>query len=201
MRALLIATHNQGKVREIRELLAGSGWQVQALDRAAPEYEETGTTFADNARGKATFYARHSGLLALADDSGLQIEALDGEPGVYSARYIDPAIEQSERNHAVIEKLAEVPDPRRTARFVCHLVLATPDRIVHEARGECGGVITRAPRGEGGFGCDSIFERPELGRTFAELTREEKSALSHRGKAVREMAGFLRNWEPPPGDL
>lgn len=198
-RVLVVATHNQGKVTEIRGLLEGLGWQVRALPDGTPEYEETGDTFAANARGKAVFYARHTGLPALADDSGLQIDALGGEPGVRSARYIDPSLTPAERNRAVLERLADVPEQERTARFVCHLALATAAGVVHETVGTCEGRIARQPRGEGGFGYDPVFLVPDLARTFGEITREEKARLSHRGEAVRAMVEFLRSWEPPEG--
>ncbi len=197
MRRLLIATRNAGKVAELRELLSGTGWQLSPLPEGAPVYEETGATFADNARGKALFYAAHTGLPALADDSGLVVDALGGEPGVHSARYLDPDMPQPERNRALLERLRHVPGPDRTARFVCHLALALPDgRLVHETTGVCEGLIATEPRGQGGFGYDPIFFSPEAGRTFAQLSRAHKSALSHRGRAVRAMARFLRGWDP-----
>lgn len=198
-RRLLLATTNPGKVAEIATMLSETDWQVVALPDDVPEYEETGDTFAANARGKALFYARWTGLPALADDSGIEIDALGGEPGVYSARYIDPDIPQSRRNEAVVDRLRGVLAERRGARFVCHLVLALGDRVVHETTGTCEGRIADAPRGEQGFGYDPIFLVPELGRTFAELSREQKSALSHRGRAVRPMVEFLRHWNPGTG--
>ena len=195
-RRLLLATTNAGKVAEIADLLSETDWQVVPLPDGVPEYEETGDTFEANARGKALFYSQWTGLPALADDSGLEIDALGGEPGVYSARYVDPDIPQSRRNELVVEKLEGLPPERRGARFVCHLVLAVGDRIVHETTGTCEGVIAEAPRGEGGFGYDPIFSVPVLDRTFAELSREAKSAQSHRGRAVRPMVEFLRQWRP-----
>ncbi len=134
-RELLIATHNAGKVRELRDLLAGSGWTVRGLPEGTPEFPEDGTTFAENARGKALFYAERVGIAALADDSGLEVDALDGAPGVYSARFIDPQITQMERNEGLLEMLEDVEEPRRSARFVCHLVLALPGRVIHETTG------------------------------------------------------------------
>ena len=199
-RQLLLATTNPGKVAEIAEMLSDTDWQVVPLPADTPEYEETGDTFAANARGKARFYSQWIGLPALADDSGIEVDALGGEPGVYSARYVDPDIPQSRRNEVIVERLAGVKDEARGARFVCHLVLAVGDRVVHESTGICEGLIAPAPRGDQGFGYDPIFEVPELGRTFAELSREHKSALSHRGRAVRAMVEFLREWSPRPGD-
>lgn len=194
---LLIATHNAGKVAEIARLLEGGPWRLRCLTDDDPDFPETGATFADNARGKALFYATHAGLPALADDSGLQIDALGGDPGVYSARYIDPEMSQAARNLAVLERLRDVPTAKRGAGFVCHLVLALPGSVVHETIGACRGAIAEVPRGDRGFGYDPIFLSPELGKTFAELSQDEKSQLSHRGQAVRKMVGFLRQWSPP----
>ena len=193
-RRLLLATTNAGKVAEIADLLADTGWHVEPLPGDVPEYEETGDTFAANARGKALFYSQWTGLPALADDSGLEVDALGGEPGVYSARWVDPDLPQSRRNEIVVERLAGIENAGRRARFRCHLVLARGDRIIHETTGTCEGRIADAPRGDGGFGYDPVFYVPELDRTFAELSREQKSALSHRGRAVRPMVEFLRVW-------
>lgn len=195
-RRLLIGTHNPGKVGEIEELLRGLRWRVEGLPDDAPTYEETGSTFADNARGKALFYAELSGLPTLADDSGLVVDALGGEPGVESARWIDPDLDPPARNRALLERLAGVAREQRTARFVCHVALARHDRIVFETTGACEGRITAERRGEGGFGYDPVFFSPELGCTFAEATGAEKSAVSHRGRAVRAMAAFLADWQP-----
>ncbi|MFQ5743776.1 MAG: RdgB/HAM1 family non-canonical purine NTP pyrophosphatase [Acidobacteriota bacterium] len=193
---LLFATRNPGKLREVLELLDGLDWQIEGLPPGAPDCEETGASFADNARGKALFTSRSTDLPVLADDSGLVIDALGGEPGVHSARYLDPAMEQAQRNRAVLAKLTGVKPENRTARFICHLVLAYRGRFVHETRGSCEGLIADRARGGGGFGYDPIFLAPELGRTFAELSGEEKTACSHRGAAVRAMARYLAGWRP-----
>ncbi len=193
---LLIGTHNRGKVEEIERLLAGGPWRCHALPEGTDEYLETGDTFADNARGKALYYAQLTGRVTLADDSGLEIDALHGEPGVYSARYIDPELSQQQRNLAVLERLVDVADEARGARFVCHVVLALPDAVVHEQCGVCNGRITRQPHGTAGFGYDPIFRAVGDTRTFAELSREEKSRRSHRGKAINAMTEFLRGWSP-----
>ena len=195
MPELLVATTNAGKVRE---LLAPAGWTLTPLSPDIDEYVETGTTFADNARGKALYYSSLTGLPALADDSGLQIDALEGEPGVYSARYIDPAISQEERNRRVLRQLDGVAIANRGARFVCHLALAHGGRVIHETTGVCKGLMATHAAGSHGFGYDPIFVDKETERTFAELTADEKSARSHRGRAVRAMARWLRNWTPPP---
>jgi XTP/dITP diphosphohydrolase len=196
MRTLIFATRNAGKVREMEALLAGSGWSLERLPEEIGEATEAGETFAANAREKALFAAARLPYPVLADDSGLQIDALGGEPGVRSARYIDPDLDPAARNRAVLDKLRQVPDAQRTARFVCHLVLAHDGAVVHEVTGTCEGTIARQPRGNGGFGYDPIFVVPELGRTFAEISREEKSSRSHRGVAARAMAAFLRDWRP-----
>ena len=191
---LVFATRNEGKVVELAALLEGTGWAVERLPPELGEYEETGETFADNARGKALFASAQLGSAVLADDSGLEIDALGGEPGVRSARYIDEALTQAQRNGAVLDRLAGTPTELRTARFVCHLALALGDDIVHETTGACNGSIGFAPRGELGFGYDPIFIVPDLGLTFAEISSEQKSARSHRGAAMRAMVEFLRRW-------
>lgn len=193
---LVFATRNEGKVAELTAMLTETGWAVERLPPELREYDETGETFADNARGKALFAAARQRTPVLADDSGLEIDALGGEPGVRSARYIDAALTPSERNRAILDKLADVPEELRTARFVCHLVLALGDDIVRETTGTCSGAIGFAPRGELGFGYDPIFVVPDLGLTFAEISREQKSARSHRGAAMRAMVEFLCRWTP-----
>ena len=191
---LIFATLNPGKVGEMNDLLLDSPWGVAPMPDDIPEYEETGTTFAENARGKALFTSRRVAVPVLADDSGLEVEALGGEPGVRSARYIDPSITQEARNRKIIDMLEGIGAARRGARFVCHLALAYHGELVHETRGTCCGRITESPAGDGGFGYDPVFLVPELGRTFAQLSREEKSTRSHRGVAARDMAAFLRAW-------
>jgi XTP/dITP diphosphohydrolase len=193
---LVFATRNEGKVREMAELLVGSGWRAARMPEDLEDFEETGETFADNARGKAVSASLQLTDPVLADDSGLEIDALGGEPGVRSARYIDESLTTEERNAAVLDRLREVPEDRRTARFVCHLVLAHRGEVVHETVGTCEGVIGDTPRGGAGFGYDPLFLVPELGQTFAEIDRAEKSARSHRGAAASAMADFLRTWRP-----
>ena len=198
-RSLLIATRNEGKIAEISALLDGSGWQCVGVPAETPDFPEDGETFAENARGKALFYAERLGLPALADDSGLVIDALGGEPGVYSARYIDPTLTPIERNAAVLEKMIAVGSDARTARFVCHLVLAQAANVVHETTGTCDGTITNSAHGAGGFGYDPIFRPAGHRRTFAEMDRAAKALLSHRGEAVRAMIDFLQTWHPGVG--
>jgi XTP/dITP diphosphohydrolase len=188
---LLIATTNAGKVREIRELLAGLPYEVRSLDELAPipEPEETGETFAENARLKALYYASAAGMLAAADDSGLEIDALDGRPGVRSARY--PGDTYAERFENLYREMAASPRRDRTARFVCAVALAAPGRVVFEARGTVEGEIVNPPRGAGGFGYDPIFLHPPSGQTLAELPADAKAAVSHRGAAFRQLRDFL----------
>ena len=193
---LLVATSNPGKLVEMRELLAKTPWEIEGLAADAPDFEETGHTFADNARDKALYRSRLTDAPVVADDSGLVIDALGGEPGVHSARYLDPDMAQGDRNRAVLAKLEGLAPEERTARFICHLVLAHRGELVHETVGSCEGRIAEEERGRTGFGYDPIFLVPELGLTFAEIPAAEKDARSHRGEAARAMAEFLAGWRP-----
>ncbi len=195
-RRIVFATRNEGKVSEMVALLADSSWTVERLPETVDEYEETGVTFAENARGKALHAAASVPLPVLADDSGLVVDALGGRPGVHSARFLGPEAGQPERNQAILRELSSTPPALRTARFVCHVALAYGGEIVHETTGVCEGSIADQAHGRLGFGYDPIFLDPETGKTFAQLEREEKSARSHRGRAVRAMADFLRAWRP-----
>lgn len=197
MTKLLLATTNAGKVREIRSLLDGLPYEViglQDLPEAPPPVDETGTTFTENAILKAEYYFAHTGWLSLADDSGLEVDALDGAPGIYSARFAGEDATDAERVVKLLEALQNVPDEQRTARFVCSIALTGQikgEAQTHVFEGFAEGLITRAPRGAGGFGYDPVFFDPVLGRTFAELARAEKSARSHRGKALAAAKEFL----------
>lgn len=201
-RRLIIASGNPGKVREIAAVLSNldvDAVGLRDLDASLPEPEETGDTFAENARDKARYYARQTGAWCLADDSGLVVDAIDGRPGVHSARYAADrcgpdtprdAIDQA-NNAKLLDELADVPDAQRTARFVCHLALASDDEILLEAEGTLEGRIGHGPRGANGFGYDPLFVLPDRGCTTAELPPEEKNAISHRGQAVRRFAARL----------
>jgi XTP/dITP diphosphohydrolase len=196
---LVIATNNRGKLREFRELLAGSGYElVTPADLGLTfDVEETGSTFEANARLKAEAAARLCGLPALADDSGLVVDALDGRPGVYSARYAgegmtSDAISEEEQCGIVLRELAGVEEERRTARFVCVIALARPGRETLTVDGVFEGRIAHEPRGSNGFGYDPIFFVPELGMTSAELRPDVKNAISHRGQAARKALALLR---------
>jgi XTP/dITP diphosphohydrolase len=183
---LLLATNNAGKVRELRDLLAGIPFDlVTPADLGLGVHvEETGRTYEENALQKARAYARAAGIPALADDSGLEVDALDGRPGIHSARYVGQAATDGDRIGALLAELRGVPPERRTARFRAVIVVASPEGRHWTAEGTVEGVITEAPRGSGGFGYDPVFYLPELGRTMAELRPEEKNRLSHRARAV-----------------
>jgi XTP/dITP diphosphohydrolase len=199
MPKLLIATTNVGKVREISLLLGSLPYEVVGLNDLAiipPPVEETGTTFTTNAILKSEYYFAETGLLSLADDSGLEVDALNGAPGVYSARFAGEDATDNDRVMKLLEALQDVPEAQRTARFVCSISITgtfnggTTTRVFE---GFAEGVITHEPRGSSGFGYDPIFYDKEIGLTFAELTREEKSARSHRGKALAAAKAFLQN--------
>ena len=193
---LVLATRNPHKVDEMRVLLAGLPVELVGLNAFpdAPEPEETGETFAENARIKAVSAARATGHLALADDSGICIDALGGRPGVFSARWAGPGSGAPQWIAKTLAELANVPDEERTARYVCALALAAPDgTLLAESEGDFAGRIAHAPRGARGFGYDPIFfvNGDPAGRTAAELPEAEKNALSHRGKAIRALIPLL----------
>jgi len=184
---ILVATSNPGKFREIKEGLSPLNWQLLSLlDFPFQMPPENGSTFEDNAILKAAYASKHSGLPTIADDSGLQVEALRGEPGVYSARFGGKQTD-IERNIYLLERLKNVPRDKRQAKFMAVLVIAHPDGYLEMYKGETQGEILEAPRGDWGFGYDPLFYVPEAGRTFAEMTLEEKAQYSHRGKAVRAL--------------
>lgn len=198
MRRLVIATNNPGKACEIAKILSDTGFDICSLRDypLMPEPEETAATFAGNAEIKALAAANHTGELAIADDSGLVIDALDGAPGVYSSRFAGEGATDEERNAKALDLLKDVPDEERTARFVAVAVIAEPGRIIGTVEGTVEGIITCEPRGSNGFGYDPIFYVKKLGKTTAELTPDEKNLISHRGKAFRAakeiMAGIQR---------
>lgn len=193
-RRLLLATTNAGKLREIRELLAGLPIEIVSLGDIAPveEPEETGSTFAENARLKAFHYAQHSGLWTVAEDSGLVVDALGGEPGIYSARFLRPDATYPERFAEIFRRLDEQPRASRTARFVAAVASVDRGEIVYETEGIVDGHITREPRGSSGFGYDPIFFYPPYRATLAEVTEEQKNAVAHRGVAFRAFADWVR---------
>jgi XTP/dITP diphosphohydrolase len=194
MKKILLASNNPGKVREIQAILADHNIEIVPQSAfAMPEAEETGLTFIENALLKARHAAKYSGLPAIADDSGLEVDALGGAPGVYSARYAGEGATDAANNAKLLRELQGVPDERRTARFRCVMVFLRhehdPSPLI--GQGAWDGVILREPRGAGGFGYDPLFFVPEQGCASAELAAEEKNRLSHRGKALRDLAGRL----------
>jgi XTP/dITP diphosphohydrolase len=210
-RKLLVATHNPGKVREYQTLLADLPLEVTYLDAEGItlEVEETGHTFAENAVLKATTYARASGLWTWADDSGLEVDALGGAPGVYSSRYAGPGASDADRYRKLLDALTGVPWQRRTARFRCVVALATPTDVpgtssdrrspvpgtwsssVQTAAGACEGIIAFGPAGSNGFGYDPVFYLPERRLTMAQLPADDKNETSHRGRAARAAETLL----------
>ncbi len=193
---LVFATRNQGKLKELRQLLSLEGLEIISLDQLpdAPEIEETGETFADNAALKARGIMEATGLPALADDSGLEVDALGGAPGVHSARYAGPGATDADRVELLLKNLRSVEPEQRTARFRCVVAFADPEQPAHVKfhGGSCEGRILDHPRGSGGFGYDPVFFVEELGQTFAEAPADKKNQISHRGQAMRKMVEFLR---------
>lgn len=196
---LLIATTNQGKAKEISAYLEGLPLSVTFLLElnSLDIYEEDSLSFLENTRGKSLFYGRKWEGLTLGEDSGLAIDCLQGAPGVRSARFSDPGATDEKNIAKVLKLMEDVPEEERKARFVSCLVLSQKGKILAEITGEARGVITSAKKGRLGFGYDPIFYYPPLDRTFAELSPEEKNAVSHRGQALKQLKAFLQihcNW-------
>lgn len=194
MKKVMIATKNPGKAKEFADLFQKYGIRVQSLldMENSIDVEETGTTFAENAILKAETISERSGEAVIADDSGLVIDALDGRPGVYSARYAGLEKNDLANIEKVLKELKGVPLEKRTARFVCVLAVAIPGEETLTFEGQCSGLITREKSGSNGFGYDPIFYLPEKGQTLAELTKQEKNLISHRAVALNQM---LKQWE------
>ena len=193
MPKLLIATRNAGKLRELSEILGGLPYRIASLDDLGigEDVDETGETFAENAVLKAEAYCRLSGVLTLADDSGLEVDALGGDPGVRSARYAGDGASDADRVELLLANLAGTADSERSARFRCVIAIASPNAPTRLYDGVCEGRIAAEPRGEGGFGYDPVFCIPELGATMAELPAERKNRISHRARAARKAARAL----------
>lgn len=191
---LLVATHNKGKIGELADMMRDLAIEWLTLDDAGVtfEVEETGRTFYENAVLKATAYAAATGLLTLADDSGLEVDALGGQPGVYTARYGGPGLTSVERYTLLLQNMAGVPWPERAARFKCAVVLANGQGLVGEAEGVCEGLIGWVPAGTGGFGYDPIFYLPNHQQTMAQLPAATKHQISHRGRAIAAIAPLLK---------
>lgn len=194
MDKIIFATANEGKMREVRELLSDLGAEVLSMKDAGldPDIVENGTTFAENAVIKAKAVCEVSGCLVLADDSGLEVDYLDGAPGVYSARYMGEETSYTIKNKRIIELLQEAKGEQRSARFVCVIAAAFPDGRVLTTAGTMEGEIAMEPAGEGGFGYDPILYLPEFGVTSAEISMNQKNEISHRGKALKAMKELLK---------
>ncbi|MDD4775079.1 MAG: XTP/dITP diphosphatase [Syntrophomonas sp.] len=186
-RELLIATRNQKKKTELQEVLAGWDLRLISLDQieTMPEVEEDGATFSDNAIKKARTIAEASGMITLADDSGLVVDALDGAPGIFSARFAGPGCTDEDNNARLLELLRGVPEPQRLARFVCVIAVAVPGGGLETVSGICEGQILLAPRGNKGFGYDPLFLPAGCRQTFAEIDSATKNLISHRGRALQ----------------
>lgn len=194
MRKLVVATGNPGKAREIARILSNLDFEVVSLADypSAPEPEENADSFIGNAAIKALAVAERTGELAIADDSGLAIDALDGAPGVYSSRFAGEGATDEDRNEKVLEMLKDVPDGERSARFISAIAIAEPGQLIGTVEGTCEGVIAHGPRGSNGFGYDPIFYVRELGRMMAELSPDEKNEISHRGRALEKAKNILK---------
>lgn len=186
MKRLIFATGNEGKMKEIRMILGDLDYEILSMKEAGIDVDivEDGKTFEENAIIKATTISKIANCVVLADDSGLEVDAMDKMPGIYSARYLGEDTPYSIKNQKIIDNLAGLPDEERTARFVCAIAAAFPDGRVVTKRGTIEGIIGYEERGENGFGYDPIFYVPEYGKTTAELSPEEKNKISHRGKAL-----------------
>ncbi|MBR1815184.1 MAG: XTP/dITP diphosphatase [Lachnospiraceae bacterium] len=196
MKKIIFATGNEDKMKEIRMILADAGYEIVSMKEAGIDIDivEDGKTFEENAIIKATAISKEKaaeGCIVLADDSGLEIDYLDKAPGIYSARYEGVDTPYSVKNKIILDRLAGVPDEQRSARFVCAIAVAYPDGRVDTRRGTIEGRIAYEPAGENGFGYDPIFYVPELGKTTAELSPEEKNNLSHRGNALRAVKEII----------
>ena len=193
MKRIIFATNNQGKLKEIKEILADLDYEIVSMKEAGIDVEiiEDGKTFEENAIIKATTVMKECGEIVLADDSGLEIDYLNKEPGVLSARYMGENTSYRIKNQIILDRLHGVPAIVRTARFVCVIAVAFPDGRVETSRATIEGRIADEPAGENGFGYDPIFYLPERGKTTAELSAEEKNEISHRGKALRQIKEYL----------
>ena len=195
MPRLLLATGNKHKLDELKSLFQNLPYELVSPPEIGiyAKVDETGGSFKENARLKAVAFAASSHILSLADDSGLEVDALGGEPGVLSARYAGANATDTERIKFLLSRLKGVPEGKRQAKFRCVIAIATPEDNVHLFSGECRGIITFKPSGEGGFGYDPIFYLPQIGKTMAELPQKEKNSISHRGQAAAKACFFLLN--------
>lgn len=194
VKRVVLATRNQGKVKEFNKLFAELGWEAVSLAEfdGVPEVVEDGDTFEANALKKAVTISTYLGLPAVGDDSGLEVDALDGRPGVYSARFAGEHATDEENWRKLLRELTDVPDEKRTARFRCTLALVEPGREPVIATGSCEGVIAREPLGTNGFGYDPVFYIPDQGKMMAQLLPEEKNRISHRAQAMRALLAAIK---------
>lgn len=192
-RRLIFATGNEGKMREIREILADTGYEILSMKEAGIDLDivEDGKTFEENAIIKAKAVMEASGELTLADDSGLEIDAFGGEPGIYSSRYLGEDTSYTEKNQIILERMKDIPEEKRSAKFVCVIAAAFPDGQTYTTRGTMEGIIGYESKGGNGFGYDPIFYLPEFKKYSAQLSSDEKNHLSHRGEALRKMKEVL----------
>ena len=193
MKRLVLGTNNRDKLKELQRFLKGSGIQVLSLKDfpGCPEAVESGKTFEANARIKARLYSRHTGILALADDSGLMVNFLKGRPGVYSARFAGPGCGYQDNNRKLLRLLKKTPGPKRLAKFVCVIALYDAGKKIGVVRGECRGRIAFEEKGKNGFGYDPVFIPNGFSKTYAELSAAEKNQISHRGRALRKAKAVL----------
>lgn len=198
MRKMIFATGNEGKVREVQAIMEDMEVEVLSLKQAGifAEIEENGTSFEENAVIKAKEIAKLTDAIVLADDSGLEIDYLNKEPGIYSARYLGEDTPYAEKNRIILKRMEEAEEKERTARFVCAMAAVLEDGTVMTTHGEMEGMIGYESKGENGFGYDPIFYLPEYGMTSAQISPEEKNRISHRGKALRRMKEeLLKKWQ------
>lgn len=194
MKKILLGSKNKGKIQEFQEAFQDSQIEILSLNDFpdCPDAPETGNSFEENASQKALFYQEFTGLPSLADDSGIEVDALGGAPGIYSARYAGEPANDSANNQKLLENLEGIPSEKRTGRFVCVLALAKNGQIVQLSRGTAEGIVLEAPRGENGFGYDPLFFVPNLKKTMAELSITEKRQISHRGEALRKFVAWFK---------
>ncbi|TCP32146.1 XTP/dITP diphosphohydrolase [Scopulibacillus darangshiensis] len=196
MQKIMIASNNAGKVKEFKAMLSSFGAEVYSLQNLpeAIDVEETGDTFYENARLKAEVICKKTNMITIADDSGLVIDALDGRPGVYSARYAGPEKDDKANLLKVLKELESVAEAERSAKFVCVLAVSVPGKETKFAEGECVGFIQDKPYGDNGFGYDPIFYFPGADTTLAGMSQEEKNKISHRANALKELQRHWRDW-------
>lgn len=195
---IIAATQNKHKIREMEAITTDFGMEILTQEEAglpAVEIEETGATFEENSALKARTICSMSGLPAIADDSGLSVDILNGAPGIYSARYAGPAADDAANNEKLLATLSDVPAEKRTGRYVSVITLAYPDGRLLTARGECAGTLLTAPRGSGGFGYDPLFVPDGTEMTFAEMSAEQKNRISHRARALARLREILKENE------